>query len=85
MADHPKKIVKFMKKCGIASFYWGERVRHVSKKIIKWFPHKKIPNFQPSGHIPTDGKEEEQAKYNPQLESIPRVPRTCAEDDDQKW
>ena len=42
LATTPKKIVKITKKCGIASFHSGERVVCVSKKVISWFPHKKI-------------------------------------------
>ena len=37
-----------MKKCGIASFYWRQRVHHVSNNIIEPFLHKKNLNFQTS-------------------------------------
>ena len=53
LATTPKEIVKITKKCGIASFHSGERVGCVSKKVIGWFPHKKIFNFQPSHWILT--------------------------------
>jgi hypothetical protein len=46
LATTPKGIVKITKKCGIAFFHSGERVGCVSKKVIDWFPHKKIFNFQ---------------------------------------
>jgi hypothetical protein len=45
MAVPTKRIIKFREKCGIASFHQREHVHHVSKNIIEWFPHKKIPNF----------------------------------------
>jgi hypothetical protein len=53
LAMTPKKIVKIMKKCGIASFYLGKCVGCVSKKVINWFPRKKIFNFQLSHCILT--------------------------------
>jgi hypothetical protein len=53
LAMTPKKIVKIMKKCGIASFHSGECVGCVSKKVIDWFPRKKILNFQLSHCILT--------------------------------
>ena len=49
----PKKIVKITKKCGIASFHSEERVGRVSKKVIGWFPRKKIFYFQLSHCILT--------------------------------